>query len=72
MTPALANDLVAENVTNMSVLIAGGSDDIASSVTVELTFQRKNKTYTGSQVIAIRNRPIKAETFLLLQDAVIN
>lgn len=49
----LANDLLAEHVSAMSVSL----DNTNSVATVNITFTRQNKTYTAVQTLSLRNKP---------------
>lgn len=51
-----AADLLAEHLTDFSANIAADATT-AKSITLELTFQRQTKSYTGTQTIALRNHP---------------
>jgi prepilin-type N-terminal cleavage/methylation domain-containing protein len=52
-----AADLLAEHVQAMSVSFSGTDAGQADEAAVTLTFSRDNKTYTGTQTIALRNHP---------------
>ena len=61
-----ADDLLSEHISAMSVNL----DAVNSSVTVELTFTRQNKSYTSAQTLSLRNRPAVSSSLSDLLDLI--
>ena len=61
-----ADDLLSEHISAMSVNL----DAVNSSVTVELTFTRQNKSYTSAQTRSLRNRPAVSSSLSDLLDLI--
>ncbi|MEA4934985.1 MAG: prepilin-type N-terminal cleavage/methylation domain-containing protein [Lawsonibacter sp.] len=56
-----SDDLLAEHVSALSVSFPDGTDEgYVKSVKMEISLQRQNKTYTGTQTLALRNVPLTA------------
>ncbi|MDD3347402.1 type II secretion system protein J [Oscillibacter sp.] len=67
----LAEDLLAEHVSAFSVSFRPGAEtNHVKLADLELTFQRRSKTHTGSQSVALRNQPLTAASVSDLLDAV--
>ena len=63
-----ASDLLAENVTAFSVTFSPAPTEqnkttTATAATVTLTMERGGKSYTGTQTIALRNKPLAANSW---------
>ena len=63
-----ANDLMAERVTAFSVTFSPAPTEqnkttSATTATVSLTMTRGGKSYTGTQTIALRNKPLAANSW---------
>ena len=64
----IASDLMAENVTAFSVTFSPAPTEqnkttTAAAATVTLTMERGGKSYTGTQTIALRNKPLAANSW---------
>jgi len=68
-----ATDLMAEHVTGFAVSFtpAAADDKVvnAGSAEITLTMERGGKTYTGTQTIALRNKPLAAVSWEKLWDS---
>ena len=58
---SIAYDLAAEHITDMDVELNEGQ------VEITLQMQRNSKTYSATQLIALRNRPEYASSWVLLE-----
>ena len=57
----IAYDLVAEHITDMDVNLSKGQAEIT------LQMQRNTKTYSATQIIAMRNRPVVEDSWAELR-----
>ena len=57
-------NLAAEHITDMDVKLSNGQAEIT------LQMQRNNKTYSATQVIAMRNRPVVEDSWADLEDKI--
>ena len=57
-------DLAAEHITDMDVKLNEGQAEIT------LQMQRNSKTYSATQLIALRNRPAYASSWVLLESQI--
>ncbi len=58
--------LMAEHVTAMDVAV----DSEGKQVSIKLDMARGNKTYSATQVLALRNQPVQAKTWLALWNTI--
>lgn len=69
-TPVEANDVLAGNVTKMSVsFVPGAETGHASSASITLKLELGDKKYEGSQTTALRNEPLYADSWAKLFEA---
>lgn len=65
-----ANDVLAGNVTDMSVsFVPGAETGHASSASITLKLELGDKKYEGSQTTALRNEPLYADSWAKLFEA---
>ena len=57
-------DLAAEHITDMDVSLSKGQAEI------KLQMQRNTKTYSATQIIAMRNRPVVEDSWAELKDKI--
>ena len=60
----ISYDLAAEHITGMDVKLSKGQAEI------NLQMQRNTKTYSATQIIAMRNRPVFETSWAELKDKI--
>lgn len=58
----IESGLMSDHVAGIEITFAAGSDGKVNSADMVMRFERLGRTYTGSETVALRNRPMTADT----------